>query len=286
MRFVKPATSVALTLASALAMLSGHAQDNANVAVVNGVPITQAKMDYVVKAQTQQGQQKDSPELRQQVKDVLITREVLAQEAIRKGLDKNPEVQTQLDMAKQEFLIRAYFDDFIKNNSPTEEATRAEYEKIKAAQSDGGKRLEYKPRHVLIKLDDKDASDPKKAKAAEQKAKAILAEINKAKGKNFAQVAKAKSDDPGSKPEGGALEWTDGSNLVKEFTDAMMKLEKGTYTKQLVKTRYGYHIIMLDDSRPIEFPPYEQVKDRVQQEMMKGLRDKKIEELRAAAKVE
>jgi peptidyl-prolyl cis-trans isomerase C len=244
MNFVKAATAVALSLAGALVVLAVQAEDQPSVAVVNGVPISQARMDYVVKAQTQQGQQKDSPEFRAQVKDVLITREVLAQEAIKKGLDKNPEVQTQLEMAKQEFLIRAYFDDFIKNNAPSEEATKAEYEKIKASQAGTANKMEYKGRHILVKT--------------EKEAKAIVA----------------------------SLDWSDGSNYVPEFTAALTKLEKGTYTKTPVKTKFGYHIIMLDDTRPVEFPPYEQVKDRVQQEMLKQARDKKIEELRAAAKVE
>lgn len=272
MRFAKTATIVASGLAGALFMAAIQAEDQANVAMVNGIPISQAKMDYVVKAQLQQGQQKDSPEFRQQVKDVLITREVLAQEAIKKGLDKSPEVQTQLDMAKQEFLIRAYFDDFIKTNTPTEEQTKAEYEKVKAAQTATGNKTEYKARHILVKT--------------EKEAKAIVASLDKAKGKNFADLAKQKSLDTSSKKDGGALDWSDGSNYVPEFTAALTKLEKGSYTKQPVKTRFGYHIIMLEDSRAIEFPPYEQVKERVQQEMMKGLRDKKIEELRAAAKVE
>ncbi len=272
MRFVKTATVVALSLAGALVILASHAEDSANIAVVNGVPISQARMDYVIKAQLQQGQQKDTPEFRQQVRDVLITREVLAQEAIKKGLDKTPEVQTQLDMAKQEFLIRAYFDDFIKNNTPSDEATRAEYEKIKAAQSGGGKKLEYRARHILVKT--------------EKEAKAIEVSLDKAKGKNFAELAKQKSLDTGSKAAGGQLDWSDGSNYVPEFTAALMKLEKGQYTNPPVKTKFGYHIILLEDTRPLEFPPYDQVKDRVQQEMMKGQRDKKIEELRAAAKVE
>jgi peptidyl-prolyl cis-trans isomerase C len=272
MNFVKAATAVALSLAGALVVLAVQAEDQPSVAVVNGVPISQARMDYVVKAQTQQGQQKDSPEFRAQVKDVLITREVLAQEAIKKGLDKNPEVQTQLEIAKQEFLIRAYFDDFIKNNAPSEEATKAEYEKIKASQAGTANKMEYKGRHILVKT--------------EKEAKAIVASLDKAKGKNFAQLAKTKSLDNGSKNDGGALDWSDGSNYVPEFTAALTKLEKGTYTKTPVKTKFGYHIIMLDDTRPVEFPPYEQVKDRVQQEMLKQARDKKIEELRAAAKVE
>jgi peptidyl-prolyl cis-trans isomerase C len=288
MRCMKAATVVALTLISALVILPSEAEDNTTVAVVNGVAIPQSRVDYVVKAQIQrsQGQQKDTPEFRQQVKDVLITREVIAQDAVRKGLDKSPQVLTQLDMAKQDFVIQAYFEDFIKNTVPTDEQTRAEYEKIKAAQTDDGKKMEYRVRHILVKVDPASANDPKKAKAAEQKAKAIVAELNKAYGKNFAQLAKTKSDDEGSKGEGGQLDWTDGSNLVKEFTDAMVKLEKGSYTKVPVKSRFGYHIILLEDVRPVQFPPYEQVKDRVQQELVKQARDKKIEELRAAAKIE
>jgi peptidyl-prolyl cis-trans isomerase C len=284
-----------LTLVGALLSLTSLADDKTNVAVVNGVPIPQSRIDFVIKAQAQQAQgqpgqagqpPRDTPEFRQQIKDVLITREVIAQEAIKKGLDQSPDMQTQLDMTKQDLLIRAYFEDFIKNNQPTDEQIRAEYEKIKAAQTDDGKKMEYRVRHILIKVDPASASDPKKMKAAEQRAKAIVAELNKAYGKNFAQLAKTKSDDEGSKGEGGQLDWTDGSNLVKEFTDAMVKLEKGSYTKQPVKTRFGYHIILLEDVRPIQFPPYDQVKDRVQQELIKQARDKKIEELRAAAKVE
>ena len=283
---MKLAAIVALTLAGAVAMPSSWGEDQTNVAVVNGVPIPQSRVDFVVKSQIQrsQGQQKDTPEFRQQVKDVLITREVIAQEAVKEGLDKSPAVQTQLDMAKQDFVIQAYFEDFIKNNQPTDEQTRAEYEKIKAQQTGNGEKMEYKVRHILIKVDPN--ADPKKAKAAEQKAKAIVAELNKANGKNFAKLASTKSDDPGTKTQGGELDWTDGSNLVKEFTDAMVKLEKGSYTKTPVKTRFGYHIILLEDVRPIAFPPYDQVKDRVQQELIKQARDKKIDELRAAAKVE
>ena len=286
MQPIKFAVVLALTLAGAVGMPSTWAEDQATVAVVNGVPIPQSRVDFVVKTQIQrsQGQQKDTPEFRQQVKDVLITREVIAQEAVKEGLDKNAGVQTQLDMAKQDFVIQAYFEEFIKNNQPTDEQTRAEYEKIKAQQTDNGQRMEYKVRHILIKVDPN--TDPKKAKAAEQKAKAIVAELNKANGKNFAKLASAKSDDQGTKAQGGELDWTDGSNLVKEFTDTMVKLEKGSYTKVPVKTRFGYHIILLEDVRPISFPPYDQVKDRVQQELIKVARDKKIDELRTAAKVE
>ena len=260
----------AATALAGLLTLSAMADDK-NVAVVNGVPISQDRMEYVVKSQVQQGQ-KDDEALRKNVKDALIMREGIAQEAIKEGLDKDPQFQTQMEMAKQEFLIRAYFDNFLKTHPMDDAELKAEYEKIKKEQTGGGERKEYKARHILIK-------DEKKAKAA-------LAEINKAGGKNFATVAKAKSEDAGSKAEGGALDWSDGSNFVKEFGDAMLKLKKGEYTKVLVKTQYGYHVILVEDIRDVQFPDYDQVKDRLYQQVMTQKRDQAMAALREKAKVE
>jgi peptidyl-prolyl cis-trans isomerase C len=275
MQLMKAAAAAALTLAGMLALSACNAQDsnagNTTIAVVNGVPIPQARMEYVIKAQVQQGQ-KDDETMRKQIKEALITREILAQEAVKKGLDKDPQLQTQVDMAKQEFLIRAYFDDFVKTAGVTEDEMKAEYERVKAQQTGDGDRKEYQARHILIKN--------------EKQAKAALAQINKAQGKNFAQVAKAKSEDQGSKAEGGLLDWSDGSNFVKEFSEAMVKLNKGAYTKQLLKTQYGYHIIKLEDVREMQFPPFEQVKERIEQQLLAQKRDKAIEALRTAAKVE
>jgi peptidyl-prolyl cis-trans isomerase C len=269
MHFIKTASTLALVVAGLAALSVGHAADS-NIAIVNGVPVSEARVDYIVKTQIQQGQ-KDSPELRKNVADVLITREVLTQEAIKKGFDKDPAVVTQMDMAKQEFLIRAYFEDFIKRNPVSDEEITAEYEKIKAAQG-GTDRKEYRAAHILLK--------------DEKTANAVLAQINKANGKNFAQLAKAKSEDTGSKKLGGDLDWSDGSNYVKEFSDAMMKLKKGEWTKKPVKTKFGYHIILLEDVRPVQFPPLDQVKDRISQQMLAQKRDKEIEALRAGAKIE
>jgi peptidyl-prolyl cis-trans isomerase C len=270
MQVIKTGRAAALALAGALA-LSAAAADDKYVAVVNGVPIPQERLDYVVQAQVQQGQ-KDDETLRKSVKDALIMREVIAQAAVQKGLDRDQQFQAQMDMAKQEFLIRAYFDDFLKANPITDEQLRAEYDKVKAQQTGNGERKEYKARHILIK-------DEKKAKAA-------LAEINKAKAKNFAAIAKARSEDSGSKAEGGALDWSDGSNFVKEFGEAMAKLNKGEWTRQLVKTQYGYHIIMVDDIREMQFPDFEQVKERLYQQTMTQKRDQAMAALREQAKVE
>jgi peptidyl-prolyl cis-trans isomerase C len=269
MQFIKLVSAAGVALAGMLTLAACNAEDN--VAVVNGVPIPQARMEYVVKSQVQQGQQ-DTEQLRKQVKEVLITRELLSQEAIKKGLDRSPEVQTGVEMAKQEFLIRAYFDDFIKNNGVTDEELMVEYERVKGQQSAGGDRKEYHVRHILMK--------------DEKAAKAVLAQINKVKAKNFATLAKDKSEDSGSKAEGGLLDWSDGSNFVPEFSEAMVKLGKGDWTKSLVKTKYGYHIILVEDIREMQFPPFDQVKDKIAQQLMAEKRDKAIEALKASAKIE
>jgi peptidyl-prolyl cis-trans isomerase C len=262
----------ALTLIGGLCLAAAHAQEATNVATVNGVAISADRMDYVLKAQVQQGQQ-DTPELRKQVRDVLITRELLSQEAVKLGLDQDPSVKTGVEMARQEFLIRAYFDDFVKKNQPSDDEIKAEYERVKAEQTAGGTRQEFKARHILIK-------DQKKAKQ-------VLAQIVKANGKNFAQLAKANSEDQGSKKEGGALDWSDGSNFVPEFSTAMTKLKKGEFTKELVRTKYGYHIIMVDDVRAAEFPALDdKIKQGISQQLLTRKRDQAIEALRQGASIQ
>lgn len=262
--------SLALALALGLAS-SFTLADDAIVATVNGQPIPKTRMDYVIKIQTAQGKPEDE-EMRKQVKEALINREILTQEALKKELDKSPELLAQVEMARQEFLIRALFEQFAAQNGPSDEEVTAEYDKVKNEMTDGGKKMEYLARHILIKN--------------EKAAKAVLASLNKAKGKNFEQLAKTKSEDSGSKTKGGSLDWNDGSGLVKEFAEAMAKLNKGEYTQQLVKTGFGYHIIRLDDQRPIAFPALEEVKDKLQQQIMIGKRDKFIADLKAGAKVE
>ena len=147
MHFIKTASTLALVVAGLAALSIGHAADG-NTPCQWRARLRSAG-GHIVKTQIQQGQ-KDSPELRKNVADVLITREVLTQEAIKKGFDKDPAVVTQMDMAKQEFLIRAYFEDFIKRNPVSDEEITAEYEKIKAAQG-GTDRKEYCAAHILLK---------------------------------------------------------------------------------------------------------------------------------------
>ena len=253
---------VALSLPGvALAQAAGA---ESKVATVNGVAIPKNRVDAVVHAQEAQGQ-KDSPALRQAIRDRLVTLEVIAQEANRRGLGKTADTAAQIELARTNILAQAFRNDFIKRHPISEADLKAEFEKVKSQMGD----KEYKARHVLVEK--------------ESEAKEIIEKLNK--GEKFDELAKV-SKDAGSKDQGGELDWNLPGGFVKPFSDAMMKLEKGKYTAVPVQTQFGWHVIQLDDVRAAKFPEYDQVKPRLQQRMQEALFEKAVTELRAKAKVE
>ena len=255
--------AIACAASLALAPLGARAADA--VAKVNGKEIPQSRMDFVIKANAGQGQP-DSPDLRNRVREALIRNELLAQEAAKKGLDRTPEYITQVDIGKQEALVNAYVQDYVKNNPITDDAIKAEYERAKSQAGD----KEFKARHILVK--------------DENEAKQIIAQIKK--GGSFEKIAAQKSEDPGSKAKGGDLDWAPGGRYVPAFSDALRKLKKGQMTDTPVQTQFGYHIIRLDDERPMKFPTMEEVKPQITQGLQRQAVEKMIADLRSKAKVE
>lgn len=232
---------------------------------VNGVVIPQARLDLVVKNATAQGQP-DTPELRNKIKDELVTRELLAQEATKKGIEKNPDVATQIDMQRQSVLINAYMQDYVKVHPITDEMMKKEYDQVKAKSS--GK--EYKAHHILVETEDE--------------AKKIIDQLKK--GGNFEKIAADKSKDAGSKLQGGSLDWSPANRYVPAFAQALSKLKKGQITDIPVHTQFGWHIIRLDDERTAKFPTFEAAKPQILHQMQQQELNKLIAELRAKAKIE
>jgi len=267
----KPALLLAL-VATCLALFpAGYAADTKqkNAAVVNGVPIPQARMDFVAKAQLaqSQGQQQDGPEFRENLREIMITREILYQEALKRKLDKNPDYQMQLDLAKQQIILGVLFEDINKKIQPSDADVAKEYERVKTQQ---GESKQYKARHILVK--------------EEAEAKQVLADLQS--GGDFAKIAAEKSADPGSKDNGGQLEWSEAEAFVQPFGEALKALKKGELTKEPVKTDYGFHIIELQDVRAVNFPPLEQVKPQIQQSLANKAREDYIATLRTKAKIQ
>ena len=256
--------TLALVLALSLPGLALAQAAGAKVATVNGVAIPKARIDAVVRAQEAQGQ-KDTPELRAAIRDRLITLEIVAQEANKKGLGKSTDTQSQIELARANILAQAYRADFFKTHPVSEDALKTEFEKVKVQMGD----KEYKARHILVEK--------------EGEAKDIIEKLKK--GDKFEELAKV-SKDPGSKDNGGDLDWNLPGGFVKPFSDAMVKLEKGKYTEAPVQTQFGWHIIRLEDMRQAKFPDFNEVKPGLQQRMQDEMFDKTINELRAKAKVD
>jgi peptidyl-prolyl cis-trans isomerase C len=238
-----------------------------NVATVNGKPITQKNVDEFVKLLVGQGAT-DSPQLREQVKEELVNRQVFVQAAEKQGVNKQASVQTEIELARQGILVRALMTDYLAKHPVTDAEIQAQYDKIKQQQS--GK-LEYKVRHILVK-DEKTAND-------------LLSQIKSDKSK-FDDLAKKNSQDPGSSGNGGDLGWAPPTNYVPPFAEAVVKLKKGELTDKPVQTQYGWHIIMVDDTRPVEFPPLDQVKPQLEEMMRQQTLGTYQKSLRDAAKVQ
>ncbi|PXX45140.1 peptidylprolyl isomerase [Undibacterium pigrum] len=253
--------------ASAPATASASATASGEVAAtVDGTAISKKQLDQIMQQQAAQGMP-DTPETRKMVIDNLAMQILVAKEAAKKGLDKTPEIADQLEMTRQSILANAYVKDYIKTAAVTDEGLKAEYEDFKT--KNGGN--EFKARHILVKTEDE--------------AKDIIVKIKK-DIKAFEGLAKSKSLDPGSKVNGGDLGWFNPRGMVPEFGNAVAKLEKGKFTEEPVKSQYGYHVIVLDDSRPVAVPPLEEVKAGLTQQLQQKNLKKMLDDMKAKAKIE
>lgn len=238
----------------------------APIATVNGKPISAQRLDDVVNQLSSQGRA-DTPELRAAIRDQLIIREIFAQEAEAKGFGRNPDLTRQLEQMREDLLIRALIQDHLSNVEPvTEDDVNREYQRL---HGDAGGDKEYRARHILV---DK-----------EEDARQIIAQLRK--GEKFETLAR-RSRDTGSAQQGGDLDWATPDTYVKEFSEAMVALQKGRFTEKPVRTQFGFHIIRLDDVRTTTPPPVAQVAPQIRQDLERARVDRLQQALRAKAKVQ
>lgn len=254
---------IAISIVAALAINPAFAEDK-SAALVNGVAIPQALVEINVKGAVAQGQM-DSPELRKVIRDNLINREVIFQAAKKGGIDKNPEIIQQIEMARQSVMIDAFVQEQLKKNPVTEAQLQQAYDTLKIKFGD----KEYKVSHIQVKT--------------EAEAKAIIAKLGK-KAK-FESLAK-ESIDTGSAEHGGLIGWQAPRVFPEPFANALLNLKKGEYTSEPVQMQDGWHIIKLDDIRPLKVPAFDELKPRLQQGLQQQEIQKVIIDLRASAKIE
>jgi peptidyl-prolyl cis-trans isomerase C len=240
---------------------SATPMDQDTLLMVNGQPVTknmyglyfQDRMRAVPNAQ-------NNPQMQMSVLNELSNIIIVAQAAEKQGIGNRPEIVATLDLLKAKLLTQTSIQEYAEKHKPNEDQIKTLYE----ADYAGKTGMEYKARHILVK--------------EEAEAKDLISQLDK--GADFAELAKKHSTGPTGK-NGGDLGWFDAEQMVKPFSDAVVDMEKGAYTKTPVKTQFGWHVILLEDSRKTEAPSLESVRGdiitKLQQqslaEYMQGLRN-------------
>ncbi|MBB3119970.1 peptidyl-prolyl cis-trans isomerase C [Massilia violacea] len=233
--------------------------------MVNGKAIPTSRVEAAVKQLVAQGQQTDSPQLREAIKRELIGREVLMQEAVKQNFDKDAAVKQQLENARQAIIINAFITEYLKKNPVKDTEIKAEYDRFVAQTGD----KEYHVRHILLET--------------EAQANEVIAKLKG--GAKFEDLAKT-SKDTGTASSGGDLDWAVPSAFPKVFSDAFVGLQKGQITEKAVQTPNGFHVIKVDDVRAAKLPTLDELKPQIGE----ALTQKKVqayqEELTKKAKVQ
>ncbi len=217
--------------------------DENTLLTVNGEPVSKAMYAlYFQDRMRNVPDAKNSPEMQMNVLNELANVIIAAQDAEKKNIDQRPEVAATLALLRAKLLTQTVIQEYAANHKPTEEEIKTYYEAEYASQSG----QEYKARHILVK--------------DEAEAKALIKELDG--GADFAELAKAKSTGPTGK-NGGDLGWFDSNQMVKPFADAVAALEKGAYSKEPVQTQFGWHVILLEDTRETEAPTLDAVRGEI-----------------------
>mgnify|MGYP001814662074 FL=1 len=242
---------------------SAPAVEGVVLASVNGTPLTQSMLDVYTTQRTSQNPnaEANTPDA---ILNELIALELMRQESISKGLDSKPEVIATLNQQERTALAGIAIKDFMSNNPVSDEEAQTFYD---AQMGTPGK--EYNARHILVET--------------EETAVEVIGELDK--GADFSELAKEKSTGP-SGPSGGKLGWFGAGQMVKPFADAAAALEKGSYTKTPVQTQFGWHVIILDDTRESTPPPFDDVKERLKLLLANQKLQQHIETMKAAATIE
>src|SRR5580692_3284871 len=236
------------------------------VASVDGSPISRVEYDIYLKSLLQGRPTTElTTEQRNQVLDEMVTMQVLATQALKEGLEKDPDVAARVSVLRMRVLADTESQNYLKGKEPTEAELKAEYDSAIAAMD----KTEYHARHILV--------------ATKELAEQIIKKIKG--GAKFEDVAKAESTD-GSKTNGGDLGWFTLARMAKPFADAVKGLKKGEMTSAPVQTQFGWHVIKLEDTRETAPPPFEQVKQQVSNGVMQKKLQAYVEGLKKTAKIE
>jgi peptidyl-prolyl cis-trans isomerase C len=212
---------------------------------VNGTAISQALFEDYAKAVAGKPASELTQQDRDQIKENLVRIELIAQQAEKDGLTKDPEIATRLELSRLNLLQQASAQKYLKERTPTDAELRAEYESQMASTP----MVEYHARHILL--------------SSEENAQKVIQQLDG--GADFAKLAKTLSGDKGSAAKGGDLDWFAPGAMVKPFGAALAGLKTNEYTKTPLQTQFGWHVIQLLGTRDRTPPTFDAVKEQLQQ---------------------
>lgn len=265
---LKPETRVDSAIESKADLKSEVKPDYEFVATVNGAPITQGLINLNVRALVNQGQ-KDSPELRQAVKEDLINKELIAQEATKIGLAKEIDFPDQVAQLKLNLLLQAFVEDHFKKDPITDAKMREEYDRQRKLMGEGANGTQYRLSQIVLS-NETDALD-------------LTRRIQK--GELFGKLAQEYSIDQGSKAQGGSLGWVMSGQLIPTVASAVQGLSKGVVTSAPIQTQSGWVILKLDDKRAFKIPSFEESKSQIRQAIVQQYIAETVKNLRANARI-
>ena len=261
MSIVGIGAATAMTLLASVAL----AQGDKVVATINGNAVTEADLEIALTDLDQQFAQLPQDQRRAAALSALIEIRLLSAEAEAKGLADTDEFKRRMEVLRQRALHSAFIEQEVAAKV-TDEAVRAEYDKQVAAMTPT---KELRARHILV--------------PTEEEAKAIIADLDN--GGDFEAIAKEKSQD-GAAANGGDLGYFGAGQMVPEFEEAAFALNAGEYSKEPVKTQFGFHVIKVEDKRDQQPPAFEQVQGQFRSLLLRQSYFELVNDLREAASVE
>ena len=243
---------------------TGQVADGA-VATIDGSPLTREVWDTWLKNRGEVPIDEMSQAQKNDMLEKIIALKIAAMAAAKEGLDSDPEIAAQLEIQRMGVLGQNYMNRYLASNPVTDQQLKAEYDSQVAALP----KTEFKARHILMET--------------QEKATAVIEQLKA--GGDFAELAKTNSTGPTAN-DGGDLGWFTLNRMVKPFSDALSAMNKGEYSQAPVQTQYGWHVIMLENTRETTAPPFDQVKDNLRAAMEQRRLEEKIRELRDDATIE
>ena len=193
--------------------------------------------------------EKPLPSLYPNIVNELINQHLITKQAYKEKLDLNKSVIDKVKKSKDQIMARYWLNNFLKSQTKIENIELLYKKYLKTFKTT----KEFNASHILVK-------DTNKAQEIIKKLK---------KNSKFSNLAKKYSIGP-SKENGGKLGWFHSGQMVKEFEKATLELKKGEITNVPVKTKFGYHVIMLNDIRDSKPKKLSEIKENIIQRIKKN----------------